>query len=102
MKASATAQNRALLEAINGGRIPRFADGGIVSGLASPPSGAPMIGGQTNHFSPVINVSGAQAGSPSQNKDLAMQISKHVTEAAQMMVGKEIYKQMRPGGMLRR
>jgi hypothetical protein len=102
VKASATAQNRALLEAINGGRIPRFADGGMVSSLASPTSGAPMIGGQTNHFSPVINVTGAQAGSPSQNKDLAQQISKHVNDSMQAMIGKELRNQMRPNGILAR
>jgi hypothetical protein len=102
VKASATAQNRALLEAINGGRIPQFADGGIVSGLASPPSGAPMIGGQTNHFAPTINVTGAHGGSPSQNKDLAAQIAKHVNESMQAAIGKELRTQLRPNGILAR
>jgi hypothetical protein len=101
VNARATAGNRALLEAINGGRIPRFADGGPVSGLASPPSGASMFG-QTTHIAPMINVT--VQGSPGQSSQDHARTGAAVAKAAQQhisaMIGDEIRNQMRPGGTL--
>lgn len=103
VNARATAGNRALLEAINGGRIPRFADGGPVSGIASPPSGAPMIG-QTTHIAPMINVTvqGSPGQSPQDHARTGAAVAKAAQQHISAMIGDEIRNQMRPGGILSR
>jgi hypothetical protein len=102
VKASETAKNRSLLEAINGGRIPKFADGGMVSGLGSPSSGAPMIGGQTTHIAPMINVTvhGSPGQSPQDHARMGAAVAKAAGQHIQAMIGDEIRKQGRPGGIL--
>jgi len=99
VNAAATSKHRALLEAINSGRVPALADGGGVGrGMASP-----MIGGSSNTmtFAPSISVA-VEGGSrgPEADKAYGEQIAKAIREEMQ----KEMYgfteKQSRPGGML--
>ena len=101
VNAKQTAQNRALLEAINSGQLRGFATGGLASDLAVP-SGAGSIGGQavqqTNNMSVTVNGS---AGTPKQNDDLAAKIGQQLQDAARAMVAKEMRLQMRPGGIMR-
>ncbi|MDB5616172.1 hypothetical protein [Tardiphaga sp.] len=100
VNANATSQNRALLEAINGGRIPKFADGGLVAG---PQAGAaPMVGSQTT-IAPTFNVTVAgQAGaSPEDHAAVGAAIARSAAHHMQTMIISEIRTQMKPGGILR-
>ncbi|QDM32019.1 hypothetical protein FNL55_12285 [Tardiphaga sp. vice352] len=100
VNANATSQNRALLEAINGGRIPKFADGGLVAG---PQAGlAPIVGGQTT-ISPTINVSvqGSAGSSPEDHAAMGAAIAKSAEQSIRTMIVSELRTQIRPGGMLR-
>lgn len=101
INASATAKNRDLLEAINSGWLPRFADGGIV-GAPSIPAMAPLGGVTGNQSSNTVNVSvNANGGKPAENRDLAAQIGKVVHQQLKGMIGAEIRASIRPGGVLK-
>ncbi|MGW1423200.1 hypothetical protein ACWAT4_24140 [Bradyrhizobium manausense] len=100
VRASAVQKHRAVLEAINSDRIPRFADGGLVGGGAP---AAPMI--NAGHvIAPQIAVT--VQGSPGQSSQDHERMGKTVAEAAQhhirTLIGQELRMQMRPGGVLRR
>jgi hypothetical protein len=100
VNANATSQNRALLEAINGNRIPKFADGGLVAG---PPAGAaPIVGGQTT-IAPTFNVTVAGQGgaSPVDHAAMGASIAKSAEQSMRQMIMSELRTQIRPGGMLR-
>ncbi|MBN9472263.1 MAG: hypothetical protein J0J10_26225 [Bosea sp.] len=61
INARATKQNRALLEAINSGKLPAFADGGLVGRLPSVPASiARGSGGPSFSYAPVIDARGSQ------------------------------------------
>ncbi|WP_052628915.1 hypothetical protein, partial [Rhodopseudomonas palustris] len=100
VNARATAQNRSLLELINSGRMKGFAAGGLASNLPSTPDSSAMIGGQTVHVAPTINVSVA-GGSRGAQADAAMgeQIAKAVEDSVRGIVASELRTQSRPGGV---
>jgi hypothetical protein len=102
INANSTSKHRGLLESINGGSLRGFADGGLVSNVPSMPS-TTQIGGQTTHISPSINVTvQGQAGqTPAQHAEMGAAIARAAQESMQAMVGSELRKQMRPGGILR-
>ncbi|QDM17668.1 hypothetical protein [Tardiphaga sp. vice278] len=100
VNANATSQNRALLEAINGGRIPKFADGGLVAG---PQAGsAPIVGGQTT-IAPTFNVTvtGSAGASPEDHAAMGAAIAKSAEQGIRQLIMVELRTQTRPGGILR-
>ncbi|WFU69435.1 hypothetical protein [Bradyrhizobium sp. CB2312] len=102
VRASAVAKHRAVLEAINADRIPRFADGGLV-GAGSP--AAPLVSGQSGASVTMGDIhvhGGVSNGTPAQNQELAQHIAEQVTHQVRAIVGQEFRTQMRPGGVLRR
>lgn len=102
INAHATSQNRALLEAINGGHLRGFADGGLASNVPSLPASS-MIGGQTTHISPTINVAvqGSPGASPADHAAMGAIIAKSAQASMQAMIAQEFRTQMRPGGIFR-
>lgn len=103
VNARATAQNRSLLEAINGGHLRGFAAGGLASNLPSP-SGAPMIGGDHTTIAPTINVTvqGQPGASGKDHAEMGQTIAKLVDQQMRSIVASELRTQTRPGGILRR
>lgn len=102
VNAGATKKYGALLEALNSGRLPRFAAGGVIGSapaISSPSFSAPAMGaGPINiTLAPTLNASG---GTPEQNRDLSNQFSAQMEQLARGVVASEIQKQMRPGGTL--
>jgi tape measure domain-containing protein len=97
VNARATAKNRALLEALNSGHLPRFAAGGFVGApsMAAPSFTVGQGGPVTVHIPVTVNSSG---GDQMQNADLARQVSKQVEQVARGVVCDELRRQMRPGG----
>ncbi|MFK4523689.1 hypothetical protein ABIF90_001670 [Bradyrhizobium japonicum] len=98
VRASAVAKHRAVLEAINADRIPRFADGGLV-GAGS--QAAPMV--NSGHvIAPQIAVT--VQGSPGQSAQDQERTGKMVAESAQhhirTLIAQELRAQTRPGGTL--
>jgi hypothetical protein len=102
VNAGSTAKHRALLESMNSGSLRGFADGGLVSNVPSLPS-TTQIGGQTTHISPsiAVTVQGSPGATPAQHQEMAANMAKQVTDSMRAMVGDEIRKQTRPGGILR-
>lgn len=101
VRASAVSKHRAVLEAINADRIPRFADGGLVGGGGSP--AAPMIGPQ-HVIAPQIAVT--VQGSPGQSDQDHQRMGETIAQTAQhhirTMIAAELRTATRPGGILRR
>lgn len=99
VRASAVAKHRAVLEAINSDRIPKFADGGLVGGTGG--AGAPMI---SNVIAPQIAVT--VQGSPGQSAQEHARMGENIAQAAQhhikSMIAAELRTATRPGGWLRR
>ncbi|MET4242742.1 hypothetical protein [Bradyrhizobium sp. RT10b] len=100
VRASATAKHRAVLEAINSDRIPRFADGGLVGGAAS--AAAPMIA-PSNVIAPQIsvNVQGSPGASPQDHERMGRSVADSAMHQIRTMIAQELRTQMRPGGVLR-
>jgi hypothetical protein len=103
VNAHSTSQNRALLEAINGGHLRGFADGGLASNVPSLPS-TTQIGGTTNHFSPsiAVTVQGSPGQSPQDHARMGAEVAKAAGAHIQAMIGDQLRTQMRPGGVLHR
>ena len=100
VRAAATARHLPLLQAINSGNLPRFANGGLVSTAAVRAVATLNPSAAVNQ---TINLSVAGSpGTPAQNQDLAERVTASFREAAQEMVTKELMKQMRQGGLLQR
>lgn len=100
VNADATSHNRDLLEAINAGKLPAFADGGIVRAPAfsAPASRAASAAAPiTFHNTFEINASG---GTPAQNDDMAKRIGAQVEDRMRAVVTSELLQQMRPGNLL--
>lgn len=99
VNAEATRKNRALIEAINRGAVPRFAKGGAV--------GRPLaasVGGTTNAtFSPSININ-VEGGSrgPEADKGFADQIAKKARDAMRAEMTAFAQENMRSGGLFNR
>jgi hypothetical protein len=106
VNARATAKNLDLLAALNAGRFPGFADGGLVMApkltMPAMPGGALMAGSQNVNFAPSINVS-VEGGSKGAEADREMgeRVSRQVETVMRRIVADELMTQMRPGGMLR-
>lgn len=102
VNARQTARHRDLLEAINAGRVPAFADGGLVSTRAHDMPDGPTIGGTTVTVAPITNVT-IEGGSRGEEADreMAARVGKQVEGAMRGLVTQELRTQMRPGGMLR-
>ncbi len=103
LNADATRKFGPLVTAMNAGKIPMLADGGIVGAPAIPSlalSGSPGAGGSamTVTVAPNITVNGS-AGTPEQNKDLASRVTREMENMTRTLVVSEMRKQMRPGGM---
>jgi hypothetical protein len=103
VNASAAAKHGDLLNALNTGRAPRFADGGAVGRPAMVTKPAQGGGGHTVHVAPVINATvNANGGTPAQNADLAAQTARHLEGTVRGIVSSEIMNAMRPGNALYR
>lgn len=99
VNAAATAKHRAVLEAINSGRVPRFATGGMVgTSTASPTAGAAGPAGIVS-IAPTIHLT-ASGGTPAQNTDLAAKVGQQLEGGLRGLVCDEMRKQMRYGGLL--
>lgn len=100
VNAEATTRHRSLLEAINSGNLPAFADGGIV-GIVPAPAGG-MIGdiGGTSVSIGDINITG-NAGTPAQNEDLTKRIMAGISDMMDEKITRNMRQQMRPGGLLK-
>ncbi|WP_314945925.1 hypothetical protein [Bradyrhizobium cosmicum] len=100
VRASATAKHRAVLEAINADRIPRFADGGLVGNAGS--SGAPMIS-PAHVIAPQISVSvqGSPGQSPQDHQRMGESIAQTAQHHIKTLIAQELRTQRRPGGVLR-
>lgn len=107
VNARATAQHRGLLEAINSGRVARFATGGLVGAEALGTAG--KAGGGTGEqgagsvvsIAPVIHLTAA-GGSETQNADLAERVGKQIEGSMRALIVREMRQQMRPMGLLAR
>lgn len=100
VRASAVAKHRAVLEAINSDRIPRFADGGLVGNAGS--GAAPMIA-PSNIIAPQISVSvqGSAGQSPQDQERTGKAVAESVQHHIRTLIAQELRTQMRPGGVLR-
>lgn len=104
VNAESTRKHQPLLEAINAGRVPAMASGGMVSAVRSSIAPASTPGGST----PTVAVSfgdinlNATGGTPAQNADLAAKINEQFKVTARQMMGEELMRQIKPGGMLHR
>jgi hypothetical protein len=100
VRASAVAKHRAVLEAINSDRIPRFADGGLVGNAGS--GAAPMIG-PSNVIAPSISVTvqGSPGMSDQDHQRTGENIARSLEHQVRSMIAQELRTQRRPGGVLR-
>ncbi|KAF0128500.1 MAG: tail component of prophage protein [Xanthobacteraceae bacterium] len=107
VNAKSTAKHLPVLEAINKGGLPGFAEGGRVGDVPVPPIpalpahgfGARSYGGVT--VSPTINATvNATGGDPKQNADLANQIGSQLEGVMRSVVMDELTKAVRPNGFL--
>lgn len=96
VRASAAAQHRRLLEAINSGRVGHYAEGGSIGSAPS----IRALGGPSNvvTLAPSITVN-ATGGTPAANDDLAARVSKAVEGSMRNIAAEEILKSQRPGNM---
>ncbi len=103
VNAESTKRFLPLLHAVNDNKIPKFADGGLVSayGAGSSPIAANNNNALTVSAPINIKVEGGSRG-PQADEALAKSIGKQVEGSIREVVGKEIRNQLRPGGMLKR
>ncbi|MGJ3264863.1 MAG: tape measure protein [Salinarimonas sp.] len=102
INAAATRRHLPLLEAINAGRVPAFAAGGLVGAPAMPAASFASVGnsgGMT--VAPTINVS-VEGGSRGEEADrsLAAKVSREIEGVMRQVVVSEMRRQMRPGGVM--
>lgn len=78
--------------------IPGYADGGVIGG-GNP---APLFGGTSTHIQfGDIHLNGDQQGqSPAESREHAKMMGKALRDSVSAMIGDELRKQTRPGGML--
>lgn len=101
INARSAARHLPILEAINEGRVARFAAGGLVgsSQAIRVPGAGGTVASSNVTVAPTINLT-SHGGTPEQNADLAGQVSKQVTESMRALVVGELTNQMRHGGVL--
>lgn len=105
VNADATAKHRDVLEAINSGRIPAFANGGLVSATAIPDMSTSINRSDAaTTIAPTIQVTvQGNAGSTSdQQAAMGETIAKSVGPAIRELIVKEMRSQARPRGILSR
>jgi tape measure domain-containing protein len=100
VNAGATAQHRALLEALNSGHLRHFAGGGLVAAPSmSTPSFTVGQGGPVSiHLNTTLNTNGG--GTPEQNQDLTKRFAAQMEGLVRGVICDEIRRQSRPGGVL--
>lgn len=102
VNAAATKKHRALLDAINSGRVLAFANGGLAS--ARPISSPTFSTAGTGRGAAITITSNvtlqAQGGDPKANADLAKQVGKHVEAQMRAVAQSEIQNSLRQGGIL--
>jgi hypothetical protein len=83
-------------------RVPRFADGGLVGGRRIIRTHVRRA--QNTTIAPAIHVTvqGSPGATPGDHRRLAESIAKAAQDSLQQMVGQELRRQTRPGGLLRR
>ncbi|MEH2517559.1 hypothetical protein V1279_003132 [Bradyrhizobium sp. AZCC 1610] len=96
--AQSTARHLPLLQAINSDRLPRFADGGAVGSVPALSAG----GGHTISTAVNVTVQGSPGSSQADHDALGKVIGRHVQDAVDAAVVKQMRTQMRPGGLLKR
>lgn len=104
VNAESTKRFLPVLHAINADRIPKFADGGLISAYGA--GGSSPIAANSNsvmNVAPNINikVEGGSRG-PQADEALAKSIGKQVESSMREVVAREIRTQLRPGGILKR
>ncbi|WP_311028222.1 tape measure protein [Mesorhizobium koreense] len=100
VRAAAAKKHRALLQAINTGRVPAFAHGGSVGG-----GNVARITPAANSNTPAVTVNSnvtvnANGSDPASNNDLAAKVGKQVEGQLRGVVQDEIRRNARPGGFL--
>lgn len=105
VSAKAAGRHRAVLEAINSGRVARFATGGLVGAEALGTAG--KAGGGAPGETPVVSIAPvihltAAGGTEAQNQDLAARVGKQLDGTVRAIVVDVLRRQGRPGGMLAR
>ncbi|MDA9453060.1 hypothetical protein XI00_01930 [Bradyrhizobium sp. CCBAU 21359] len=100
VRASSVAKHRAVLEAINSDRIPRFADGGLVGNAGS--AAAPMIT-PSNVIAPqiAVTVQGTAGMSDQDHQRTGENVARSIEHQVRSMIAQELRTQRRPGGVLR-
>jgi hypothetical protein len=103
VNSDATRKYEPLLRAINEGRVPGFARGGIVAGFRIPTMPAMASPGRSPIFNiaPTINVEGGSRG-PAADRELADKISQAMEKTVRGLVQSELVEQTRPGNLLGR
>lgn len=114
VRASAVDRHLGLLNAINDNRLPAFADGGYVGGmapLARGPEAAPMVAavGGGGGLAPItienhttVNVEGGSSGNAEMDAALAQRVAKAVNQQVEAKVISVLHKQMKGGGLMNR
>jgi hypothetical protein len=100
VRAAAAKKHRALLQAINTGRVPAFAHGGSVGGgnvARITPAANSNTPGVTVNSTVTVNANGGDA---SQNADLAAKVGKQVEGQLKGMVQEQLRAAARPGNFL--
>lgn len=113
VREEATRRHRSTLEAINSGKVPAFATGGLVGGTGSSSPGSAPDGARAPlaapgaappnvvTIAPVINLTAA-GGTADQNADLASRVGQQLEGHIRSIVVGELRTALRPNGMLER
>lgn len=100
VRASEAARHRELLERINAGRLPAFANGGAISSPSLPTlSATSSREGMNVTIAPTITIEGGSQG-PEADEALAKRITREMEQMTRQVVVSEMRQQMRPGGMV--
>jgi muramidase (phage lysozyme) len=103
INSEATKKNHVLLEAINSGKVLKFAQGGLmgvgVKAIPNPSIAANDNSSQSISINNNVTVN-ATGGSKEQNHDMARQIGLQVEASVKNQVLKELRNQRRPGNMM--
>lgn len=105
VRASQTAKHLDLLHAINDGKLPAFATGGLVGDGPAIRAANDNVRVANDNAAPVISISApvtvnANGGTPGQNRDLAERTAKQLEGTLRSLVTSEIQMAMRPGNLL--
>jgi hypothetical protein len=105
INARETARWAPILSMINSGRMPRFASGGLVGGSGfadAMPAGAGPIGGPSISTPIHVTVNGNPGSNERENGQVGDNIARAVERQVRSIVGDELRKSRRPGGIFDR